>query len=552
MRDKIAKIVSDAIEAAVERGDISVDCAIDPSIERPREKEHGDWATSIAMKLAKQAKMNPRDIANSIAKDIEVGDFIESVEIAGPGFINLKLTPSALHSVAIEARKLGSDFGRCNLGEGKRVQVEFVSANPTGPMHVGHGRWAALGNALCNVLEHAGWIVQREFYINDAGAQMDNFALSIDARYMKLCGVDAPMPENGYGGSYITTIAQMIFDADGQKWMELPDEKRSIHFRELAYKMMLEHMKAVLNSIGVYFDNWFSERSLYHKDGSGKSDIDKVLDKLSEAGLTYKDGDALWFETTKFGDDKDRVLVKSDGSYTYFLPDIAYHFNKFSRGFDRVIDILGADHHGYVARIKGAMDALDNGGKLDVLLGQLVNLFRDGEPVRMSKRTGEMVTLEELIEEVGADATKYMMLSKSADQPIDFDIEVAKKQDSSNPVYYVQYAHARICSILRRAERPVNEDADLSLLIDPSELELCRRLSEFGEIVESAARDLAPFRLIHYIESLAATYHQFYTNCQVIIKDKALSDARLYLSDAARSVLACALGMLGVSAPERM
>ena len=552
MRSRIEAILHEAIEAARAAGELQVENIPDAGIERPREKEHGDWATSIAMRLAKQAKMNPRAIAEIISAHIPVGDFISSVEIAGPGFINMRLSNAALQGVLVDARGQGADFGKVDLGKGKRVQVEFVSANPTGPMHVGHGRWAALGNALCNLLEHAGWDVGREFYINDAGSQMENFAQSVDARYQQLCGVDAEIPENGYGGAYVTTIAQRILDAEGDSWMKASAEERSSHFKELAYKMMLAHMRDVLASVGVEFDVWFSERSLYVKGDDGKSAIDRILDELDSRGMLYGKEDAVWFKTSELGDDKDRVLVKSDGSYTYFLPDIAYHQDKFSRGFDRVIDIWGADHHGYIPRMQAAMATLGHKGQLDVLLGQLVNLFDNGELVRMSKRTGEMITFEELIVTVGADATKYLMLRTSSDQTLDFDIAEAKKQDSSNPVYYVQYAHARICSIIRRSGREINADADLSLLVHESELELMCKISELSEIVEVAARDLAPYRLTHYIEQLAATFHHFYTECQVLGDDEKLTDARLYLADATRSVLACALGILGVSAPERM
>ena len=552
MRSRIEAILHEAIEAARAAGELQVENIPDAGIERPREKEHGDWATSIAMRLAKQAKMNPRAIAEIISAHIPVGDFISSVEIAGPGFINMRLSNAALQGVLVDARGQGADFGKVDLGKGKRVQVEFVSANPTGPMHVGHGRWAALGNALCNLLEHAGWDVGREFYINDAGSQMENFAQSVDARYQQLCGVDAEIPENGYGGAYVTTIAQRILDAEGDSWMKASAEERSSHFKELAYKMMLAHMRDVLASVGVEFDVWFSERSLYVKGDDGKSAIDRILDELDSRGMLYGKEDAVWFKTSELGDDKDRVLVKSDGSYTYFLPDIAYHQDKFSRGFDRVIDIWGADHHGYIPRMQAAMATLGHKGQLDVLLGQLVNLFDNGELVRMSKCTGEMITFEELIETVGADATKYLMLRTSSDQTLDFDIAEAKKQDSSNPVYYVQYAHARICSIIRRSGREINADADLSLLVHESELELMCKISELSEIVEVAARDLAPYRLTHYIEQLAATFHHFYTECQVLGDDEKLTDARLYLADATRSVLACALGILGVSAPERM
>ena len=552
MRAGIEKIIASAIQAAIECGELSLEEMPDPSVERPKDIENGDWASSVAMKLAKPARMNPRKIAEIICSHISDDEMIESTEIAGPGFINFKLKSSAFQAVIMKARVEGADFGRVNIGDHKRIQVEFVSANPTGPMHVGHGRWAALGNSLCNILDHAGWDVSREFYINDAGSQMDNFANSVDARYQQLCGIDAELPENGYGGSYVTAIAQRILDSEGEKWASSSSEERSAAFKEIAYKMMLDNMCELLASIGVEFDVWFSERSLYAKDEGGKSAIEKTLDELGAGGYLFEKDGAIWFRSTDFGDDKDRVLVKQDGSYTYFTPDIAYHQNKFNRGFDRVIDILGADHHDYVVRIKSAMEALGNGGKLDILLGQLVNLFRDGEAVRMSKRSGEMITFEELIEEVGADATKYLMLAKSADQPIDFDISVAKKQDSSNPVYYVQYAHARICSILRRAGREVRDDADLSLLVDPSEIGLARKISEFPEVVESCAKDFAPYRMTHYIEALAASFHQFYTNCPVLVDDAQLADARLYLCDATRNVIATALGLVGVTAPERM
>jgi arginyl-tRNA synthetase len=552
VRTRIDEIVKGTIEEAIAQGELKIETMPDAGIERPREKEHGDWATSVAMRLAKQAKMNPRAIAEIIASHIPVGDFISAVEIAGPGFINMRLSNAALQAILVEAREKGADFGKVELGQGRSVQVEFVSANPTGPMHVGHGRWAALGNALCNLLEHAGWKVQREFYINDAGSQMENFAQSVDARYLQLCGIDAEVPENGYGGAYVTTIAQRILDAEGEAWKDAAANERSAHFKEVAYEMMLAHMRDVLASVGVEFDNWFSERTLYVPGENGKSAIDEILDRFEKLGVLYEKEDALWFRTTALGDDKDRVLVKSDGSYTYFLPDIAYHENKFSRGLDRVIDIWGADHHGYIPRMQAAMTTLGHGGQLDVLLGQLVNLFEDGKPVRMSKRTGEMITFEELIELVGPDATKYLMLKKSSDQTLDFDIAEAQKQDSSNPVYYVQYAHARICSIIRRSGREINDAADLSLLVHESELELMRKISEFSEIVEASARDLAPFRLTHYIESLASVFHHFYTECQVLVDDEALADARLYLADATRSVIACALGILGVSAPERM
>ena len=553
MKHKIEALVAKAIRDAVESGELALEEIPEPSIERPREKEHGDWATSMAMKLAKQAHMNPRQIAEIISSHMAADGYIESIEVAGPGFINMRLSKEALHDVIREAREQGRDFGRAHIGDGKSIQVEFVSANPTGPMHVGHGRWAALGNALCNLLEHAGWEVQREFYINDAGSQMENFAQSVDARYMQLCGREVEFPENGYGGAYVTTIAQRILDAEGAKWVDVEAGERASHFKELAYQMMLAHMKDVLGSVGVNFDNWFSERTLYVKDADGMSPIDRIIARLDEGGYLFESEDATWFRTTDFGDDKDRVLVKSDGSYTYFTPDIAYHANKFARGFDRVIDIWGADHHGYVPRMQAAMTAIGNGGKLDVLLGQLVNLFRNGEAVRMSKRTGEMITFEELIEEVGADATKYLMLRKSTDQTLDFDIEEARQKKSSNPVFYVQYAHARIQSVFRQAaETGLQESDAFELLTDESELDLIKKIEEYPREVEKAAADLAPQRIARVAHEMASAFHSFYSRCRIMGVEPQLAGARLALAGKTAQVIRHALSILGVSAPEKM
>ena len=535
-----------------------------------------------------------------------------------------------------EAYEQGSAFGSSDIGfcggVPKTINVEFISANPTGPMHIGHGRWAALGNALCNVLEHAGWRVTREFYINDAGVQMDLFGASIAARYQQLCGLSVELNENHYAGAYITDIARDIFEADGVSWLDAPVGVSLAFFREFGYTQMLERMQAICEKFGVHFDIWFSERSLYERslyecspyerssceplsdeclsdgrlfderlpdeclpdkrspdesielNGSTPpvassceaSPLAHMLQLLNARGYLYDKDGATWFRSTEFGDDKDRVLIKADGAYTYFAPDIAYHISKFERGSEFLINIWGADHHGYVSRMQAACAALGYEGKLRVVLGQLVNLFRGGELVRMSKRTGELVSFEELVEEVGADATKYLMLARSSDQPIDFDIELAKKQDVSNPVYYVQYAHARICSLLSKAaeqgigaamapatfdnEASGNEilgsralaNADLTLLVHPSELDLARVLARFSEVVEACARDLAPFRLTHYSEELACAFHRFYTECQVIGADKKLASARLYLAAATRNALAVTLGLLGVNAPERM
>ena len=596
VRQTIETLIRDALQAAIDAGELEMPEIPDPSVERPRDETHGDWASTVALKCAKLARKKPRDIAEIVAARIAESPAIESVEVAGPGFINVKLAPTALTSVFADVRAKGADYGRSNEGQGKKMQVEFVSANPTGPMHVGHGRWAALGDSMCRVLERAGWDVDREFYINDAGNQMNVFANSVVARYLQAVGLMAErnitfeeakqvlvddlaldpeeqtylpaMGDNVYGGAYIIDVAQALFERDGDKWAQpdVDEDERRVEFREFGYKLELGHVKEVLQMAGVDFDVWFSERVLHAADETGASPIEQAIGRLREKGYIYEKDGATWFASTEFGDDKDRVLVKADGDETYFAADVAYHANKFDRGYERVIDIWGADHHGYVTRVKSAVKALGFDEQFDIVIGQLVNLLRDGHPVRLSKRRGTIVTFEELLEEVGRDATRYLMLSRSTDQQVDFDIEQATRQDSSNPVYYVQYAHARICSVLRRgagteddvdpaelAARLIPADVDLALLTDPTELDLARKISEFSETVAGAARDLAPFRLTHYAEDLAATFHRFYTQCHVLVEgDEALTAARLAVCDATRIVLALALSLLGVSAPTRM
>ncbi|MBA4370580.1 MAG: arginine--tRNA ligase [Coriobacteriaceae bacterium] len=569
MRDKVAQLVAEALTAAVEADEIALDPIPTVEVERPRDPAHGDWATNVALKSAKAAGMQPRVLAEAIAARMAAHPDIDGTpEVAGPGFINLRLSPAALQRVVTDVRSAGAAFGRVDLGGGKRVQVEFVSANPVGPMHVGHGRWAALGDSMARVLEHAGWQVQREFYVNDSGVQMDIFGASVAARYLEACGREAAFPEEGYRGAYIAEVAAEIREQEGDALAGLPLPELAVRCRELGYALVLEnHLKRVLHGMGVDFDVWFSERTL-HAPGAngGPSEIEQAIARLRELGHIFEHEGAIWFRSTGFGDDKDRVLRKSDGEYTYFAADVAYHWDKFDvRGFDRVIDIWGADHHGYVARMKAAAAALGHPGKLDLVIGQLVNLYRDGEAVRMSKRTGEMVTFEELLDEVGADAARYWFLRRSTDQQVDFDIGVAKEQSAENPVYYVQYAHARICSILRKAAGADTADetvdiaavapagADLSLLAEDAELTLLRKLAELSEVVELAARDLAPHKLTRFAEDLAATFHQFYTVCKVVQPGQPdLTAARLALVDATRIVLATTLGLLGVSAPERM
>jgi arginyl-tRNA synthetase len=568
MRDTLRTLIEDAIRAAIEAGRVSlgsVPAQID--LERPRDPSHGDWSTNVAMKSAKAAGTNPRVLADEIAAAIAGHPDIASVEVAGPGFINLRLSVGALQRIVAQVRDAGVGWGSVEQGHGRRVQVEFVSANPVGPMHVGHGRWAALGDSMAAVLAHAGWKVEREFYVNDAGVQMDIFAKSVAARYLELTGRTVEFAPEWYQGAYITEIAREILDAEGDVWAEADPVKRESHFKEKAYAQVLEHLKHVLHGMGVDFDVWFSERTLHEKGADGLSEVDRGIEQLRAAGYVFELDGATWFRSTDFGDDKDRVLRKADGDFTYFAADIAYHKDKFDRGFDRVINIWGADHHGYVARMQAAAAALGHAGQLDVVIGQLVNLFRGGEAVRMSKRTGEMVTFEDLLDEVGADAARYFFLRRSSDQPLDFDIGLAKEQNSENPVFYVQYAHARICSILRKAtgvaadadidvedvvRQLVPRDVDLTPLTTDAELTLIRKIAEFPEVVEIAAEQLAPHKIPHYVEDLAATFHQFYTVCRVCSEDPVLTAARLALADATRLTLARALALVGVSAPQRM
>lgn len=614
MPENLDQLVRAAISAAQEQGDLPAFEVGDVGLERPNDTSHGDWTSTVALRSAKLAHMKPRDIASAIAKHIEGSKEIDKVEIAGPGFINFYLSTGANNEIFRTVIEQGADFGKSDVGHGQKVQVEFVSANPTGPMHVGHGRWVALGDSLCRVLEHTNYQVEREYYINDHGSQMDVFGRSVSKRYLQLfeimekdsCGLDGAAealfadraryvedeedeaPEthpymdefntdlggNAYGGDYIIELARRFAETDGDRWVEAETDARVAEFRERGYKAMLETIRQTCHDARCDFDVWFSERSLYEKDETGTNAVERAFAALDKRGYLYRTDDgALWFRSTEFGDDKDRVLVKTNGEYTYFASDIAYHWNKFQR-VDHVIDIWGADHHGYIARVNAACEALGYPGEFEVLLGQLVNLLRNGQAIRLSKRKGVMVTFRELLDEVGADAVRYTLISKSSNQTIDFDIEAVKRKSNDNPVYYVQYAHARICSILRRAagleleeaeplgmdavaERSIGTDYDLSLLSDPTELALSRKLSEFPELVAGCARDRAPFRLTHYAEELAGDFHAFYGVCQVLPSegrpvDTELSRARLAACDAVRRVLALMLSLIGVSAPTHM
>ena len=614
MPETIKELVKQAIAAAQQAGDLPEFTVEDCGVERPADTDHGEWTSTVALRSARLARMAPAKIAQAIANHIPANPSIAKVEVAGPGFINFYLNAAANNEVIRNVREQGEDFGRANVGNGLKVNYEFISANPTGPLHVGHGRWVALGDSMCNVMEHANYDVFREYYINDHGSQMDVFGGSVATRYMQLVQIireknlsahdayqlllsdreayvedeldEAPethpymdsfneiLGGNSYGGDYIIEIALEFYEADGDKWADVDEKTRADEFRERAYQAMLQRIRNTTHQARCDLDLWFSERSLYVKDESGTSPVDRAFARLDKMGHLYTTDDgALWFRSTTFGDDKDRVLIKSNGEYTYFASDVAYHWDKFQRQ-DYSIDLWGADHHGYIARVTNACDALGYPGQFEVDLGQFVNLLRDGKPVRMSKRKGTMVTFQELLDEVGVDATRYTLVSKSSNQTIDFDIEAVKQRNASNPVFYVQYAHARICSILRRAAgiddvqaegmgmnavaaQAIGETYDLSLLTDPTELQIARKLNSMSDMIASAARDRAPFRLTHYLEELASDFHAFYNNCQVLPSegrpvDPELSRARLAACDAVRRVLALNLKMIGVSAPTKM
>ena len=520
-------------------------------VEVPKDKSHGDFATNAAMLLTKQAKMKPRDIAQAIVDSLNKDSkLIDKVEIAGPGFINFYLSQNWVYDILPTVEEQDEKFGFVDVGHGEKVQVEFVSANPTGLLHMGNARGGALGDSLANLLKMAGYDVTKEFYINDAGNQIVNLGLSLEARYRQELGdVDYPFPEKGYHGKDIIDTAKRIIAEVGDSYLALPEEERQQKMIATALDEKISAIKSGLKDFGVEYDVWFSETSL-HESGAVK----EVVDLLTEKGLTYEKEGAIWLKTTEFGEEKDEVLVRSNGIPTYFAADIAYHKNKYDRGFKRVINIWGADHHGHVARMKRSMDAIGyNGDDLTILLMQLVRLYQNGEVVRMSKRTGQYVTLQELIEDVGKDAARYFFIMRNPDSHLDFDLDLAKQQSSDNPVYYVQYAHARINSILTATGKaaPKAADCDLTLLTEESELELIRKIANLPTEIAYAAQELEPYRMARYATDLATLFHSFYNSCRVLTDDEALRDARLVLVNATRITLRNVLTLLGVSAPER-
>ncbi|AAM25662.1 arginyl-tRNA synthetase [Caldanaerobacter subterraneus subsp. tengcongensis MB4] len=554
-KEEIKDVVLKALNEAKKEGLLNFESIQDVEVEEPKEKQHGDLATNFAMVMAREAKMAPRKIAEIIASKMNTsGTFIEKVEVAGPGFINFFLNQNFLIETLKLIHKRGKDYGRVNLGKGKKVQVEFVSANPTGPMHMGNARGGAIGDVLASILDYAGYNVSREFYINDAGNQIEKFGYSLEARYLQLLGIDAEVPEGGYHGEDIIDRAKEFLEIHGDKYKDVPSEERRKALIEYGLKKNIEKMKEDLVLYGIEYDVWFSEQSLYDS-----GEVYKVIEELTEKGYTYEKDGALWFKMTLFGAEKDDVLVRSNGVPTYLASDIAYHKNKFvTRGFDWVINVWGADHHGHVAPMKGAMKALGiDPNRLDVVLMQLVKLIEGGQVVRMSKRTGKMITLRDLIEEVGKDAARFFFNMRSPDSPIEFDLDLAKQQTNENPVFYVQYAHARICSIIRQLEEmgvkiENIEDVDLGLLKEEEEVDLIKKLAYFPEEITIAAKTLAPHRITRYVIDVASLFHSFYNSHRVKGAEENLMKARFALILAVKTVLKNALDILKVTAPERM
>ncbi len=586
MKSHIADLVTQALERLVADNILNAADIPPPVIERARDAGNGDFATNAAMVNSKAAGMRPRDLAEKLVAALPASEFVDAVEIAGPGFINFRLAENALHALIPEILRQGHRYGRSRIGAGRRVQVEFVSANPTGPLHVGHGRGAAYGAVVADLLEAVGYEVHREYYVNDAGRQMDILATSVWLRYLELCGEALDFPSNGYKGDYVWDIAASlhrdhgdayrhpaaeVFEgvaldepAGGDKEVHIDDligrakallgDNRYRFVFELGLNVILDDIRDDLSLFGVDYQEWYSERSL-----SESGAVSKVIDRLRDAGYLYEKSGAWWFRSTEFGDEKDRVVVRENGQMTYFASDIAYHMDKLERGFDRVIDVWGADHHGYVPRVKAAIQAMGGDpSRLDVLLVQFAILYRGGEKAQMSTRSGEFITLRELRKEVGRDAARFFYVMRKCEQHMDFDLDLAKSQSSDNPVYYVQYAHARIHAVLRQAAQklievsPSDGVTHLDLLVEAHETGLLKTLSRYPEVVESAASNEEPHLLTHYLRELANDFHTYYNAHQFLVDDAALRDARIKLILATREVLRNGLNLLGVSAPEQM
>jgi len=553
MKKKLIELLEKSINSCLKRGALQKTGIPFIEVELPREGAHGDYASNIAMVLASGQGEAPRKIADRIIESIEDSEgIIDKIEIAGPGFINFFIKTSAWVALLKGVDELGDRYGESNIGDGSKVQVEFVSANPTGPLHIGHARGAVIGDVIAGILQASGFSVSREYYINDAGNQMNTLGESVYYRYLELMGENISFPETCYQGGYITELAREIHEKFGDRFRS--DKEGAVPFMtEYAAGSILEGIKEDLETLGVVFDRYFSEKELYKND-----DVARILQRLQKEEFIYEDGGTLWFKTTDFGDEKDRVVVRENGEPTYFAADIAYHLNKYARGFDKVINVWGADHHGYIPRMQACIQALGREKEdLGVVLVQLVNLLRGGVPVPMSTRAGEFVTIREVTDEVGKDAARYNFLMRRSNSHLDFDLEIAKAQSSENPVYYVQYAHARICSIIRNAVEqgyriPVYGEINTDLLTTAEERGLIKIIDTFPEIVEGSARALEPHRIPYYINELASVFHSLYNKHKVVSDDTELTKARLFLIKSTGIVIRNALKLLGVSAPERM
>ncbi len=578
MKQELQQLLVEAISIVQEKMDVTFSAIDDIKIERTRDQSHGDYACNIAMVLAKQARTNPRELAAALLESLPESGIIERVEIAGPGFINFFLSKQSRLNVIPNILQAGEAYGRSEFGAGKSILVEFVSANPTGPLHVGHGRGAAYGATVSDLLEAIGYKVDREYYVNDAGRQMDILTASIWLRYLEQCGLEIDFPENAYQGDYIRDIADKLLSEKQQSLisdLDFPEAnndpevqldqliafaKQTIGIEnyqsilDLGLIEILGEIQRDLADFGVIFDHWFSERSL-----SNDEQIQKCIRRLEASGFVYKEQGALWFRSSAFGDEKDRVIVRENGQATYFASDIAYHVEKFSRGYDTAINIWGADHHGYIARVKAALSALDeNPDALEILLVQFAALYRGTEKLPMSTRSGQFVTLKELRDEVGKDASRFFYIMRKSEQHLDFDLELAKSKSNENPVYYIQYAHARICSVLKQVEeKGYTYDADigndnLHTLTEPSEEKLITALSRYPEVMHSAATEYEPHQIAYYLKDLATEFHSYYNSCQFIVDSDELRNARLNLISASKQVVYNGLGILSVSAPEQM
>ncbi len=552
IKQVLAEAIVAAAQKAIAQGAIKAGELPEVLLEVPPQKEFGDFATNFAMQSARSLKCNPRMIAQAVTDNLACA-YIEKTEIAGPGFINFYLKQDWMYDMLANIIAAGENYGNLQNDCKEKIQLEYVSANPTGPLHVGHGRGAAVGSALANLMKAAGYDITREYYINDAGNQINNLAASVNARYLEELGQQVEFPENGYHGYDIVETAKRIVRIYGDKFLHMEEGERLQQFRTIALKEKLAALKEDLEAFNVHFDVWFSEQSLHDADA-----ITKACELLKERGYVYEKDGALWLKATEHGDDKDRVVIRDNGIPTYFAADIAYHQNKFARGFDRVINLWGADHHGYIARMKAAVGALGyKPEQLEVLILQMVSLYRNGELVKMSKRTGQSVTLNELIEEVGTDAARFFFVMRSIDSQLDFDLTLAAEKSNENPVYYIQYAHARICSIMRQLKEAgitpaAAEELKLSVLTEACELELIKKLGEYPELIAAAAKERAVHRVAHYVHELAGLFHSFYNQCRILGVDSDVQQARIALVKAVGHVIRHALGILGVSAPERM